>query len=268
MTLAGLGYRDWLSGDIPSESDIDGYWQRQVIMHFATTAARDLAITAPLEGMRCYIAANKADYFYDGTAWVFREGWGTGSPEGVVTAGIGAIWHRTNGASGTTVWQKTSGTGNTGWEAIGGATHTFVRKSADESVTSSTTPQNDDHLLFAIGANETWMWTAVIFTICTDVAADLLAQWAVPAGATFKVGYHSPDQGATSGVSSMATITQSSTSGNGFGVVNTPTTIIVSGIIVNGATPGNVQFQWAQGNSNVAAVTVQANSHIVAHKTS
>lgn len=40
---------------------------------------------------------------------------GTGSPEGVVTASQGSIYHNRSGGSGTSVYFKESGTGNTGW---------------------------------------------------------------------------------------------------------------------------------------------------------
>lgn len=42
---------------------------------------------------------------------------GSGSPEGVVTAPIGAIYHNTTGGAGTSFYVKESGTGNTGWVA-------------------------------------------------------------------------------------------------------------------------------------------------------
>jgi hypothetical protein len=42
---------------------------------------------------------------------------GSGSPEGVVTANIGALYSRTDGGASTTLYVKTSGTGNTGWTA-------------------------------------------------------------------------------------------------------------------------------------------------------
>jgi hypothetical protein len=42
---------------------------------------------------------------------------GTGTPEGVVTAGIGSIFQRIDGGAGTSVYFKESGTGNTGWVA-------------------------------------------------------------------------------------------------------------------------------------------------------
>lgn len=42
---------------------------------------------------------------------------GYGSPENVVTAGIGAIYQRLDGSTSTTLYVKTSGTGAAGWTA-------------------------------------------------------------------------------------------------------------------------------------------------------
>ena len=42
---------------------------------------------------------------------------GAGTPEGVVTAVVGSLFLRTDGSTSTTLYVKTSGTGNTGWTA-------------------------------------------------------------------------------------------------------------------------------------------------------
>lgn len=42
---------------------------------------------------------------------------GAGSPEGVVTARVGATYHRTDGGAGTCFYVKESGVGKTGWVA-------------------------------------------------------------------------------------------------------------------------------------------------------
>jgi hypothetical protein len=55
---------------------------------------------------------------FGGTAGVgYKPGvfWGTGTPEGVLAAGVGCIALRSNGGAGTTLYVKESGTGNTGW---------------------------------------------------------------------------------------------------------------------------------------------------------
>ena len=41
--------------------------------------------------------------------------WGTSTPEGAVTAVVGALFLRTDGGSNTTLYVKESGSGNTGW---------------------------------------------------------------------------------------------------------------------------------------------------------
>jgi hypothetical protein len=40
---------------------------------------------------------------------------GTGSPNTVVTAPVGSIYHRLDGGAATSFYVKESGTGNTGW---------------------------------------------------------------------------------------------------------------------------------------------------------
>lgn len=50
----------------------------------------------------------------DGTP---RIVWGTGSPEGAITGPVASIFMRLDGGATTTLYVKTSGTGNTGWTA-------------------------------------------------------------------------------------------------------------------------------------------------------
>ena len=42
---------------------------------------------------------------------------GTGAPNGVITAPVGSLYARTDGGTGTTLYVKETGTGNTGWVA-------------------------------------------------------------------------------------------------------------------------------------------------------
>ena len=51
-----------------------------------------------------------------------REVYGTGSPEGVVTANPSTYYTDTAGTVGAWRWLKTSGTGNTGWTVVDGDT--------------------------------------------------------------------------------------------------------------------------------------------------
>ncbi len=56
-----------------------------------------------------------------GNAMQIRSG--TGTPEGVVTAGVSSLWGRTDGGAGTTLYIKESGAGNTGWVTVATADH-------------------------------------------------------------------------------------------------------------------------------------------------
>ena len=58
---------------------------------------------------------------WDGVANSIWDLTGTGTPEGAVTAGVGSIYRRLNGGTGTTLYVKETGTGNTGWVAHGGS---------------------------------------------------------------------------------------------------------------------------------------------------
>lgn len=46
-----------------------------------------------------------------------RVRYGEGSPESVIEAPVGTLYLRTDGSTSTTLYVKTSGTGNTGWTA-------------------------------------------------------------------------------------------------------------------------------------------------------
>ena len=51
-----------------------------------------------------------------------RERYGTGSPEGVVTAAVGTYYTDTAITNGAMRWAKKTGTGNTGWQVTEGDT--------------------------------------------------------------------------------------------------------------------------------------------------
>jgi hypothetical protein len=86
-------------------------------------AGTDFDIRYPLgQKLRLRTAAGATALQFDDTGLQFgasgpRDYWGTGSPEGVVSAVIGSTFRRTNGGAGTSFYVKESGTGNTGWVA-------------------------------------------------------------------------------------------------------------------------------------------------------
>jgi hypothetical protein len=90
---AGLGFKDFQTGEVLTAADVDGYLM-QGIWVFASTAARDAAVTSPQEGNFAFTKDTNGLWYYDGAAWVASGA--TGDIEGV-TAGIGISGGGTSG---------------------------------------------------------------------------------------------------------------------------------------------------------------------------
>jgi hypothetical protein len=90
---AGLGFKDFVTGEVLTAADVDGYLM-QGIWVFASTAARDAAVTAPAEGNFAFTKDTNGLWYYDGAAWVASGA--TGDIEGV-TAGTGISGGGTSG---------------------------------------------------------------------------------------------------------------------------------------------------------------------------
>ena len=67
---AGLGYKEFSTGDVLTAADANGYLASQVVMVFADSAARTSAITSPQEGMISYLKDTNVTQYYSGSAWV------------------------------------------------------------------------------------------------------------------------------------------------------------------------------------------------------
>lgn len=67
---AGLGYKEFTTGDVLTAAQANGYLASQVVMVFADAAARTAAIASPQEGMISYLKDTNATQYYSGSAWV------------------------------------------------------------------------------------------------------------------------------------------------------------------------------------------------------
>lgn len=70
----GSGFKTFTAGSVLTASDVNNYLMEQSVMVFASTAARDSAITAPEAGMVAYINSNDANeglWVYTGSAWLY-----------------------------------------------------------------------------------------------------------------------------------------------------------------------------------------------------
>jgi hypothetical protein len=148
------------------------------------------------------------------------------------------------------------------WATVTGLP-SFVRKTADETVASSTVLQSDDHLFFAVAASEIWVFDFTLFIVSASVP-DIKIALDVPAGATLKwAAIHDMDNNELAVLSTVITGDDTSRT---YGATASQTMIVVRGIIVNGGTAGNVQLRWAQGTSDATGTTVKENSFLMAHK--
>lgn len=133
--------------------------------------------------------------------------------------------------------------------------HVGKAKAVTESVTSNTTLQNDDDLFFAAGANQVWL---VHMQAQVQTGAGGYKQhFVVPSGGSFSYGYLFND-GSVFVYSSSTDASTQSWSSTG---ISAP--MEVWGVFRTGATPGDLQYQWAQFASNAAASTVQAASSFI-----
>jgi hypothetical protein len=143
-----------------------------------------------------------------------------------------------------------------------GAGATVVRKTATESVTSSTTMQDDDHLSFVCPANKTHVGEIVLFVETGAEAADLLVEMTTSTG-TLIVGVHGLASTTTAETGDMNALAGGSGTDILIGIdAGFATTAVLKFIVTAGGTDATVKFRWAQGVSSATATSVLAGSHL------
>lgn len=143
---AGLGFKTFVTGDVLTAADTNGYLMQGVLV-FASAAARDSAITSPQEGQFAYTKDTNGLWYYDGAAWVASGA--TGDIEGI-TAGTGISG---GGTSGTVTVTNSMATAidAKGDLVVGTAADTFSRLAVG----------TNDYVLTADSAEATGMkWAA------------------------------------------------------------------------------------------------------------
>lgn len=147
----------------------------------------------------------------------------------------------------------------TGEKSGGVLNYKHISKSADQSI-SNNTFANDTHLLLPVGASEVWIVEGVLIVICTSATPDFKAQWTIPAGAA---GGWKPLGGQDASAAAITNNGFPLTSGFDFAIgVSQYALISFQAYIANGATPGNLQLQWAQSVTNAAAMTMKKGSFL------
>lgn len=138
-------------------------------------------------------------------------------------------------------------------------------KSADETVNNSAAMQDDDHLSFAIAANEVWAFDIYLQVDNTaSVTPRFKFQMTVPASATGSLRASGDNTGAVDGSTTGAN------SATATGVIAFTATItagiVITGVIINSSTAGTVHLQWAQNTAAAFNTIVKKGSWLRATK--
>jgi hypothetical protein len=77
---AGLGFKNFASGEVLTAADVNAYLNSQTVMVFADAAARTSAISSPQEGMFSYLKDTNTTQYYTGSAWTNLDTTGMVNP--------------------------------------------------------------------------------------------------------------------------------------------------------------------------------------------
>jgi hypothetical protein len=76
---AGLGFKDFTTGEVLTAADVDGYLMQNIWV-FASAAARDAAVTSPQEGNFAFLKDTNTTTYYTGSAWTNLDTTGMVNP--------------------------------------------------------------------------------------------------------------------------------------------------------------------------------------------
>lgn len=131
-----------------------------------------------------------------------------------------------------------------------------VRKTSNESVTSSTVLQNDDQLKLSLEASTTYVIDGVLFVSASNATPDIKIALFGQSGSDITIAYHHDNNDA---------VLASGQTSNTIPVPNGTIAIKLSGSIATGSA-GDLQLKWAQAVSNANAVTVLKGSYLRAEE--
>lgn len=232
MFLPGITYAQslGLNNSSPNASSIldATSTSKGILIPRMTTVQRD-AISSPATGLLVYVTDKTTGFFYyDGTKWV---------------------------------------------NLFSPSSYLVKIKTADESVcgtggacsqNTGTTLQNDNELVLALQANESYLIEGFLYMVANNGTPDCKIAFTVPAGATMVIAYHA-NYGDNNTNVATGILTASGTGSvdipSGGGTKLNP--IFISGTVVMGSTAGNLTLQWAQfANDNTNSTTIKANSNL------
>ena len=144
--------------------------------------------------------------------------------------------------------------------------HLIVRKTSDETVTSSTVLQDDNQLILPLLANEIWKFEFNLI-YSADAAGDIQISFTFPAAGRIDASVFWNTSGSAADIIKWSGTTTPATAQNLQGLGSTiRLSLPIQGIFTNSSTAGNLTLQWAQTASSATATTVYTNSTLWAVK--
>jgi hypothetical protein len=153
------------------------------------------------------------------------------------------------------------------WTGVTGGTYS-LRKEANQTVNNSAALQDDDELLFAVAANEEWIFHFYLF-VSGPEAGDINVHVTGPSGSTVRYAVTAPTSGITTGITAqswMKLAHPNATAAGTSGIDDQASIIEVWGLVRNGATAGDCTLQWAQAAATLGDTIVYADSWLLAVK--
>lgn len=264
---AGLGFKDFDTGEVLTAADVDGYLMQGVWV-FASAAARDAAVTSPQEGNFAYLKDTNVTTYYTGSAWANLDTTGMTNPmtttgdtiyssSGSTPArlGIGSTGNVLTVAGGVPTWAAPAG---------GGKLKQVVFATTGTQTTISTTTYTDTTLTATITPTSNTS-TILVFVnqgaLCTDNNADAGGNLKLLRGATV---VYEPDAG--NGLNTMYIGATGATQTDlGFAMTmiynDSPATTSATTYKTQGrryGASGSIQFQTAGNLSSITLMEIGA----------
>lgn len=132
-------------------------------------------------------------------------------------------------------------------------------KTSRETVTSSTTLQDDNDFSFSVKANTTYSITGVLF-LSSPNSGGLKWLFTVPSGASGRINI---DCGQATFDCLDIDITTGEATSSGTAIATQNASGKLSGFVTTSSTEGTLQFQWAQNTSNVTGTYLERGSTMI-----
>lgn len=148
------------------------------------------------------------------------------------------------------------------------ATPRTVVKTSDESVASSTSPQDDNELFLSVEASASYRLMMHLVVGGSGTVGDLYIRFNAPAGSKISASCVGIDVAATGVVGSINAgafndvTTWPMPANFAYGTVANPTGVICVGTLIVGVTAGTFRLQWSQATSSATATTIKSGSSL------